>query len=148
MSVTASKDVHVPLESTMAIKGWPVAAGDSVAIRRGETIAVAVDELSHRCPVGAGQFRDGSPSTLDVSRADKQAHLSFGLRHACTGAFLARKNAKRPSKVRCAGSPISSWRAIRFRRRWSCSAGCRACRSACDDRKQFSYGTSVIPPAA
>ena len=93
--LTASKDLTVPLESAMTIKGCPHAAGDSLAIRRGETIAVAVDELNRRCPVGAGRFDGGEPSVLDVSRADNTSHLSFGLRHSCIGAFLAKENAKR-----------------------------------------------------
>ena len=76
-------------------QGMPRAAGESFMIRRGETIAVAVDELNRRCPVDAGQFGDGSASSFDVSRADNRAHLSFGLRHACIGAFLAKQNAKR-----------------------------------------------------
>lgn len=93
--LTASKDLAVPLESAMTIKGCPHAAGDSLTIRRGETIAVAVDELNRRCPVGTGRFDDGEPSVLDVTRADNSSHLSFGLRHSCIGAFLAKENAKR-----------------------------------------------------
>jgi cytochrome P450 len=93
--LTASKDLTVALESAMTIKGCPHAAGDSLTIKRGETIAVAVDELNRRCPVGAGRFDDGEPSVLDVSRADNTSHLSFGLRHSCIGAFLAKENAKR-----------------------------------------------------
>jgi cytochrome P450 len=94
--LTASKDVSMPLESAVTIKGCPHAAGSALAIRRGETVAVAVDELNRRCPVGAGQFDTAAdPSRLDVSRADNTAHLSFGLRHSCIGAFLAKENAKR-----------------------------------------------------
>ncbi len=93
--LTASKDMTVALESEMVIKGCPHAAGDSLAIRRGETIAVAVDELNRRCPVGAGRFDNGSASSFDVSRSDNTSHLSFGLRHSCIGAFLAKENAKR-----------------------------------------------------
>jgi cytochrome P450 len=79
----------------MVVKGCPHAAGDSLTIRRGETIAVAVDELNRRCPVGGGQFDGGEPASLDVTRADNTSHLSFGLRHSCIGAFLAKENAKR-----------------------------------------------------
>ena len=32
---------------------------------------------------------------LDVTRRDNTSHLSFGLRHSCIGAFLAKENAKR-----------------------------------------------------
>jgi len=93
--LTASKDMQVALESAMVVKGCPHGAGDSLTIRRGETIAVAVDELNRRCPVGAGRFDLGEPASLDVSRADNTSHLSFGLRHSCIGAFLAKENAKR-----------------------------------------------------
>jgi cytochrome P450 len=93
--LTASKDLSVSLESAMTVKGCPHTAGDSLTIKRGETIAVAVDELNRRCPVGAGRFDGGEPSLLDVSRADNTSHLSFGLRHSCIGAFLAKENAKR-----------------------------------------------------
>ena len=93
--LTASKDLDVTLESAMTIKSCPHAAGASLTIKRGETIAVAVDELNRRCPVGAGRFDGGEPSVLDVSRGDNTSHLSFGLRHSCIGAFLAKENAKR-----------------------------------------------------
>ena len=93
--LTASKDMQVTLESAMVVKGCPHAAGASLTIRRGETIAVAVDELNRRCPVGAGRFDAGEPASLDVSRGDNTSHLSFGLRHSCIGAFLAKENAKR-----------------------------------------------------
>ncbi len=93
--LTASKDVQVTLESAMVVKGCPHAAGDVLTIRRGETVAVAVDELNRRCPVGAGRFDSGSAASLDISRSDNTSHLSFGLRHACIGAFLAKENAKR-----------------------------------------------------
>ncbi|HEY2163190.1 MAG TPA: hypothetical protein VGH04_04330, partial [Gemmatimonadaceae bacterium] len=93
--LTASKDMQIALESAMVVKGCPHAAGDSLTIRRGETIAVAVDELNRRCPVGGGQFDGGEPASLDVTRADNTSHLSFGLRHSCIGAFLAKENAKR-----------------------------------------------------
>ena len=93
--LTASKDMQVTLESAMVVKGCPYAAGDSLTIRRGETIAVAVDELNRRCPVGGGQFDTGDAASLDVSRGDNASHLSFGLRHSCIGAFLAKENAKR-----------------------------------------------------
>jgi len=93
--LTASKDMQVTLEAAMVVKGCPHAAGDSLTIRRGETIAVAVDELNRRCPVGGGRFDAGEPASLDVSRGDNTSHLSFGLRHSCIGAFLAKENAKR-----------------------------------------------------
>jgi cytochrome P450 len=93
--LTASKDLTVPIESAMTVKGCPHAPGTSLTIKRGETIAVAVDELNRRCPVGAGHFDGGEPSLLDVSRTDNTSHLSFGLRHSCIGAFLAKENAKR-----------------------------------------------------
>ena len=93
--LTASKDVDVPLESSAVIKGCPHSAGSTFAIKRGETIAVAVDELNRRCPVGAGRFDHGQPNRLDVTREENSAHLSFGLRHSCIGAFLAKENAKR-----------------------------------------------------
>lgn len=93
--LTASKDVELVLESPAVVKGCPHAAGSALTMKRGETIAVAVDELNRRCPVGAGRFDGGSPANLDVSREDNTAHLSFGLRHSCIGAFLAKENAKR-----------------------------------------------------
>lgn len=76
-------------------QGLPACAGDSLTIKRGETVAFAVDELNRRCPVGAGRFDPGTPSSLDVTRGDNTSHLSFGLRHSCIGAFLAKENAKR-----------------------------------------------------
>jgi hypothetical protein len=93
--LTASKDLAVPLEHAATIKGCPHAAGQAMAIHRHETIAVAVDELNRRCPVGPGHFDAGSPKQFDATRADNTAHLSFGLRHSCIGAFLAKENAKR-----------------------------------------------------
>jgi cytochrome P450 len=72
-----------------------IVPGDSFTIKRGETLAVAVDELNRRCPVGAGQFDGGRPAFLDITRDDNTSHLSFGLRHSCIGAFLAKENAKR-----------------------------------------------------
>jgi YVTN family beta-propeller protein len=93
--LTASKDLSVSLESAMTIKGCPHAPGDSLTFKRGDTIAVAVDELNRRCPVGAGRFDGGDSSVLDVSRTENTGHLSFGLRHSCIGAFLAKENAKR-----------------------------------------------------
>jgi cytochrome P450 len=93
--LTASKDLELALESPAVVKGCPHAAGSTILVKRGETIAVAVDELNRRCPVGAGRFDSGSPARLDVSRQDNTSHLSFGLRHSCIGAFLAKENAKR-----------------------------------------------------
>ena len=94
--LTASKDVELTLESPMVVKGCPHAAGSTLTMKRGETIAVAVDELNRRCPVGAGHFdHASSPATFDVTREDNSSHLSFGLRHSCIGAFLAKENAKR-----------------------------------------------------
>lgn len=93
--LTASKDVTLPLESPITVKGCSYAAGAPLTIKRGETIAVAVDELNRRCPVGGGAFDRGDATRLDVTRTDNTTHLSFGLRHACIGAFLAKENAKR-----------------------------------------------------
>ena len=93
--LTASKDVQLTLESPLVVKGCPHAAGDSLTIKRGETVAVAVDELNRRCPVGVGRFDSGTASAFDVTRSDNTSHLSFGLRHSCIGAFLAKENAKR-----------------------------------------------------
>jgi cytochrome P450 len=95
--LTASKDVALALESPLVVKCRRHAAGDSITIKRGETIAVAVDELNRRCPVGAGQFdtAGGTAASFDITRSDNASHLSFGLRHSCIGAFLAKENAKR-----------------------------------------------------
>jgi cytochrome P450 len=95
--LTASKDVAVALPSRMTIQGRACEAGDRVTFRRGETIAVAVDELNRRCPVGHGRFAGPEKGgfAFDVSRPDNRSHLSFGLKHSCIGAFLAKENAKR-----------------------------------------------------
>jgi hypothetical protein len=93
--LTASKTLDVALEEAHVVKGCPHAAGDAVTVQRGETINVAVDELNRRCPVGAGQFAGADPVQFDVTRADNRTHLSFGLRHSCIGASLAKENAKR-----------------------------------------------------
>jgi cytochrome P450 len=77
------------------VKGCPHPAGRDLTITRGETVAVAVDELNRRCPVGTGRFADATPVRFDVTRQENTAHLSFGLRHSCIGAFLAKENAKR-----------------------------------------------------
>jgi cytochrome P450 len=47
--LTPSRDVTLPLESPVTVKGCPYAAGAPLTIKRGETIAVAVDELNRRC---------------------------------------------------------------------------------------------------
>ena len=127
--LTASKDMQVNLESAMVVKGCPHAAGDSLTIRRGETIAVAVDELNRRCPVGAGRFDTGEPASLDVSRGDNTSHLSFGLRHSLHRSVSRQgERQARDRRVSFADFRTSSWRGIRFRRRWSFSAGWRVFR--------------------
>jgi cytochrome P450 len=93
--LTASKDVAVTVESPLRVKGCPHPAGRDLTITRGETVAVAVDELNRRCPVGTGRFAGATPARFDVTRQENTAHLSFGLRHSCIGAFLAKENAKR-----------------------------------------------------
>ena len=93
--LTASRTIAVPLEAPHVIRGCPHAAGASLEIQRGETIAVAVDELNRRCPVAGGEFRGPRPEEFDVTRPENTKHLSFGLRHSCIGAFLAKENAKR-----------------------------------------------------
>jgi cytochrome P450 len=93
--LTASKDIAVPLTAPQIIKGCPHAAGETLRLTQGDTIAVAVDEINRRCPVGAGRFDAGDPSTFDATRDENAHHLSFGLRHRCIGAFLAKENAKR-----------------------------------------------------
>jgi len=93
--LTASRHVQIELPHAMVIKGRSYAAGESLTIESGETIGVAVDELNRRCPFGAGTFDTNAKGGFDVSRTDNTAHLSFGLKHACIGAFLAKENAKR-----------------------------------------------------
>jgi cytochrome P450 len=93
--LTASKDVEFTVDTPVVVKGCPHAEGASLTIKRGETVAVAVDELNRRCPVGAGRFAGAEAASFDVTREDNTAHLSFGLRHSCIGAFLAKENAKR-----------------------------------------------------
>src|SRR5205085_10699639 len=61
----------------------------------GGTIAVAVDEMNRRCPFGGSTFDPDVRGGFDVSRADNKSHLTFGMRHSCIGAFLAKENAKR-----------------------------------------------------
>lgn len=112
--LTASQDLSLPApEVPVKPSGCPYAAR-ALTIKQGETIAVAVDELNRRCPVGAGQFDPGNPQALDVSRTENTAHLSFGLRHSCIGAFLAKENTKRALEgilrrfpdLNLAGTPI------------------------------------------
>ena len=93
--LTASKDIAVPLDDAHVVKGCLRMVGASLTFQRGETINVAVDELNRRCPVGTGRFAADHAARFDVTRIENAAHLSFGLRHSCIGAFLAKENAKR-----------------------------------------------------
>lgn len=93
--LTASRNVEAVLADAQVIKGCPYSAGARVEFERSETINVAVDELNRRAPVKCGRFAEADASVMDVTRPDNTAHLSFGLRHSCIGAFLAKENAKR-----------------------------------------------------
>jgi cytochrome P450 len=93
--LTASKDLEIEVPSAMVVQGRKLEAGDKIRVRKGETISVAIDELNRRCPFGGGRFDTGARGDFDVTRTDNTAHLSFGVRHMCIGAFLAKENAKR-----------------------------------------------------
>ena len=64
-------------------------------IAKGETVIVAVDEINRRYPLSAGRFDRSGEGRFDVSRPGNTRHLSFGVKHMCIGATLARENAKR-----------------------------------------------------
>jgi cytochrome P450 len=93
--LTASRDVEIPLLRAMCIRGQELQAGDKLTIAKGETVIVAVDEINRRCPLPAGVFDSRAEGIFDISRPDNSKHLSFGVKHMCIGATLARENAKR-----------------------------------------------------
>jgi cytochrome P450 len=93
--LTASQDVEVPVPRAMVVRGEQLQAGDKLRIARGETIIVGVDEINRRYPSGPGKFDTNGEGRFDISRFENTKHLSFGVKHLCIGATLARENAKR-----------------------------------------------------
>lgn len=93
--LTASQDLEIPVPRPLLIRGKQLHAGDALRIAKGETVVVAVDEINRRCPLAAGKFDSRAEGTFDITRADNTKHLSFGVKHMCIGATLARENTKR-----------------------------------------------------
>jgi cytochrome P450 len=112
--LTASQDLDVPVPRAMTIRGRELQAGDKLRFAKGETVIVAVDEINRRCPMGRGQFDPQGEGTFDITREGNTQHLSFGVKHMCIGATLARENAKRALEgvlrrfpdLELAGTPI------------------------------------------
>ena len=93
--LTASQDVDVPVPRPMVVRSEALQAGDKLRIAKGETIIVAVDEINRRYPLRSGRFDTQGAGRFDISRPENTKHLSFGVKHLCIGATLARENAKR-----------------------------------------------------
>ncbi len=93
--LTASRDLEVTVQQAMDIRGERLQPGDKIRIAKGDTVIVAVDEINRRCPFGAGEFDRHGKGSFDVTRRDNMNHLSFGVKHMCIGAKMARENAKR-----------------------------------------------------
>src|SRR5207237_9132368 len=114
--LTASEDLEIPVQKAVFVQGQgQLSPGDKLKIAKGETVTVSVDELNRRCPFAHARFdQKGDGNMFDVSRKDNNKHLSFGVRHACIGATLARENAKRALEgvlrtfpdLELAGTPI------------------------------------------
>jgi cytochrome P450 len=93
--LTASRELEVPVLQAMVVRGKEMQPGDKLKIAKGETVIVAVDEINRRCPFGSGEFDRQGEGSFDVTRADNTKHMSFGVKHMCIGATMARENAKR-----------------------------------------------------
>ena len=93
--LTASRELEVPVPTAMLVRGQQLGPGDPLRIARGETVIVAVDEINRRFPLQPSQFDPEGIGLFDISRTDNARHLSFGVKHMCIGATLARENAKR-----------------------------------------------------
>ena len=94
--LTASKDIqHHARVGALVVKGCPHAPGDALTIKRARRSPSRWTSSIGVVPLARAGSTMGRPSSFDVTRSDNTSHLSFGLRHSCIGAFLAKENAKR-----------------------------------------------------
>ncbi len=93
--LTCSRDVTVEMPFGMVLRGHLYEKGDKLTFKKGENINVPIDELNRRVPHTPGVFDSKGSGDFDISRPENKDHLSFGVRHQCIGATLAKVNAKR-----------------------------------------------------